>query len=774
MVNISIDVTDLGGEARPGDKVVLWKPAAAGSATHAGRVISTAPVDVFLTNGKASVPDVEPGDMRVLLQCRGVESQGPIPVTVPDGSGTVTLRSLIEAQFEYSPPIVSAVQEAADNAAASERAAIQAQVRSEAAADRAEDRVDDAINNGAELVRNEVKQDADRAVAAKNGAQAAQSAAELARDGAQTAASTTVADIHAELDGLVTAADGHASRAESAATTAAGETSALVRSEFQGMLAGAESARDAAEGHANRAATSESNAKTSETNAKQSEDNAGDFAAVATTAATEAVDAMDSVADIIGAEYATQEYVDASKWYRGYAKPSDTIDTLTPGWWGVPGSAVAEALDLPVIMIGDVHVVDIGNVRRIQYSTNEGTAGQQIWIIAKTSRGEWGTWRKVFPVEEPEIPSMTKGSAGALKTVPLALTTGHGNSGNGSASGSFRVPVNYSAPIVRWRLALSNRNPRFGNIHRTTATISKIVLGKDEGGGKLSAPKTVATNIAVPDSGDVVYTKWVNSPIDEAMLLAFKYTSTGADVPPRLLGGGWDVGSADPADESVTGTRVSYLPFDMWLEVETDNRTPVIAAFGDSLSSGANADLPVYESWLSQYARRVGALPVHYTQSGDTAKSWASSFTSYKWSRWEHLDLPDAVIYQLGSNDLSASGDNVESLKANTVTVVDHIREVMTANIYAGTITPRTSWDSSTEAERANYNNWLNTLPVGIRDVFDVAAAVGDGATIKPEFDADGTHLNTAGYDAWQAAIDRPVVSVGADVLAAYNRGKGL
>ena len=151
MVNISIDVTDLGGEARPGDKVVLWKPAAAGSATHAGRVISTAPVDVFLTNGKATVPDVEPGSMRVLLQCRGVESQGPIDVTVPDGNGTVTLRSLIESQFEYSPPIVSAVQQAADNAAASERAAIQAQVRSEAAADRAEARVDEADRKSTRL-----------------------------------------------------------------------------------------------------------------------------------------------------------------------------------------------------------------------------------------------------------------------------------------------------------------------------------------------------------------------------------------------------------------------------------------------------------------------------------------------------------------------------------------------------------------------------------------------------------------------------------------------
>ena len=260
MVNVSIDVTDLGGEARPGDKVVFWRPRVGGSATHAGRVISTAPVTVFLNDGKATVPDVEPGDMRVLLQCRGVESQGPIPVTVPDGSGTVTLRSLIESQFEYSPPIVSAVQQAADNAAASERAAIQAQVRSEAAADRAETRVDEAINNGAELVRDEVKQDADRAVAAKNGAQAAQSAAELARDDAQTAASTTVADIHSELEGMVAAADGHDSRAESAADTAAGETVTQVRSEFEGMLAGAESARDAA-------ATSESNALQSENDA---------------------------------------------------------------------------------------------------------------------------------------------------------------------------------------------------------------------------------------------------------------------------------------------------------------------------------------------------------------------------------------------------------------------------------------------------------------------------------------------------------------------------
>ena len=132
--------------------------------------------------------NVEPGDMRVLLQCRGVESQGPIDVTVPDGNGTVTLRSLIESQFEYAPPIVSAVQEAASNASASEEAAIQAQVRSEAAADRADAKVDDAINNGANLIRNEVKQDADRAVDSRERSESARDEAETYSSGAEQAA----------------------------------------------------------------------------------------------------------------------------------------------------------------------------------------------------------------------------------------------------------------------------------------------------------------------------------------------------------------------------------------------------------------------------------------------------------------------------------------------------------------------------------------------------------------------------------------------------------
>ncbi|NWO15768.1 MAG: hypothetical protein HLX46_02745 [Corynebacterium sp.] len=267
MVNISIDVTDLGGEAHPGDKVIFWRPRVGGSATHAGRVISTAPHTVVLEDGTATVPDVEPGEMRVLLQCRGFESQEPIPVVVPDGTGTVTLRSLIESQFEYSPPIVSAVQQAADNAAASERNSKTSEIRSKQHADRAESIVDDAIANGAEMVRDEVKQDADRAVAARQAAESAKGVTETARDEAVAAAGNAVADIHDELDGLVAAADGHASRAEQAAGSAASDAVAQVRSELDGLV--------------EEASQSKTAAATSETNAAQSESDAEGFAELA-------------------------------------------------------------------------------------------------------------------------------------------------------------------------------------------------------------------------------------------------------------------------------------------------------------------------------------------------------------------------------------------------------------------------------------------------------------------------------------------------------------
>lgn len=139
MADLLIDVTDLGGKAHPEDRVVLWKPALQGSAENIGRVISTASVTVKLRDGKAAVSGIEPGDMMVLLQCRGIESQGPIKVVVPEGGTTITLRGLLESQFDYEPPVISAVQSAVDNVAAAERSVLGAHDRVEEWAGEVED-----------------------------------------------------------------------------------------------------------------------------------------------------------------------------------------------------------------------------------------------------------------------------------------------------------------------------------------------------------------------------------------------------------------------------------------------------------------------------------------------------------------------------------------------------------------------------------------------------------------------------------------------------------
>lgn len=108
-----------------------------------------------------------------------------------------------------------------------------------------------------------------------------------------------------------------------------------VRDALSADLTTSQSARDAAEGHAKRAATSESNAKTSETNSKQSETNAGDYAEVATTAATEAVRAMERATDLAGGDFATHEYVDTAA--------ADAVGTTT-SYLGRSDNATANQL----------------------------------------------------------------------------------------------------------------------------------------------------------------------------------------------------------------------------------------------------------------------------------------------------------------------------------------------------------------------------------------------------------------------------------------------
>lgn len=121
MTTVVINVGDFGAQSQPGDAVILAAPAFRES--HSGTtLVSTAPRRVELVNGNATVDGVEPGPLLVAFHCRNIRDSSPKQVIVPD-NGTVTLSELMRSTFNYTPPIVGNVGEAADNAAGSARSA---------------------------------------------------------------------------------------------------------------------------------------------------------------------------------------------------------------------------------------------------------------------------------------------------------------------------------------------------------------------------------------------------------------------------------------------------------------------------------------------------------------------------------------------------------------------------------------------------------------------------------------------------------------------------
>lgn len=231
VANIVIDLADFGAETHSDDHVLMWAPVMRGSASRADGIVSTAQRRIPLVDGQASVEDVEPGPLNVIFQCRGVADTGVKSVTVPEDMEEVSLRLLLESNFTYSPAIVSSVQQAAQEAATARNQTLEARNQTVTLHQEVHDRVDASLNNAASLVRDEVRDDADRAEGAATVAttqaglaQQHMEAAEQykldAESAAGTAASDTAAAIQSDMQGLVSAAEGYAQDANQSAASA--------------------------------------------------------------------------------------------------------------------------------------------------------------------------------------------------------------------------------------------------------------------------------------------------------------------------------------------------------------------------------------------------------------------------------------------------------------------------------------------------------------------------------------------------------------------------
>lgn len=449
-------------------------------------------------------------------------------------------------------------------------------------------------------------------------------------------------------------------------------------------------------------------------------------------------------------------------WSRGPMPSNSSADeykgSAYRGSWRVEYDAVASTiLNLPVPLMGTLKVNDSsGGVTVQEYLTQVGTFRR-----ACSSTGTWEKWAKY--AQQSDSASATGNPGSGFKTIPLALTGGIGTPDSVNSKGSVRIPIRFNAPITRWRLHMGNINPRNGAYVAGTWNIAGIYLGdKAPAGhaGHTSSMDLLASG-AVPDKADLV-TPWFTAPIGGDVSRILSFTWEGSASPVGLPGGCWRTDNL--ADAAATAPTLfsnphNRAPFHLWIEAETYAQTPVVATVGSSTATGVGAKLPIYDSTLSRLGRARGFLPVHYTSSGDGISASLDP-AHYKWARWNHLNKPDAVLNQLGSNDVFSEGVTLPVMQQRHKSLMDVITSQLSPVVFDTTLFPRTSHVGVQEDVRRAYNGWLEQQQNGVRGVFDFVTPVStDDETLKPAMDFDGIHINDLGMQALADAVNHPISS---------------
>lgn len=450
----------------------------------------------------------------------------------------------------------------------------------------------------------------------------------------------------------------------------------------------------------------------------------------------------------------------AAKWEKVGSLTGDAaaLDALASGIYHVYNSTNATALGLPVAAGGVLEVVYVTSTAALRtYRTF--ASPQQNWQQERTG-GVWGAWRRL---DTP--PSVTADIPGSgFKVVPLAVTLPSTGTKYQFTARTERHLMSWNAPVVRWRAHIRNFDYRLNQSLPGAVNFTGLWFGEHDttsglSGAYKTAPSQVAGAKTVSDGAEWV-TAWFNLPIEagKEYLLSYGYTTAAGVELFMQVGNVYSSNSSTAAGLQAAPGGTGGALLDVWIEAETYATTPVVAALGDSLSSGVGATYGVRDSWLSQYTFPKKALPLHYTASGDSYGNWTNTAWE-KWTRWSGYAKPDALIAALGSNDVFQSV-SLAQFQTWFTQVITGLKTTASQNLYLATIMPRTNATGAVETVRRDINTWLRTLPLGARDIFDFAAAMStDDETIRPEYDADGVHLNTVGYAAVAAAITRPVTT---------------
>ncbi|GGG44282.1 hypothetical protein GCM10011374_03240 [Kocuria dechangensis] len=448
----------------------------------------------------------------------------------------------------------------------------------------------------------------------------------------------------------------------------------------------------------------------------------------------------------------------AELWNRRVLSSADNLDTLTDqGVFYVYSGTVSTALGLPFNGVGIVENLIVGNTTK---QTTRPVIGTQEWTRHKTG-GVWYPWAEIAPaVASPK--QTTPGSG--VKTVPLALTAGTTETNTDIVGRSVRVPVQYGATIPRWRVHVRNWHTRTGGTVNTSHALTGVWIGKGSTttGAYTATPTQVAGAATIPAGTTEWVSSWINHelPADVEHLLSFGINNATATTAAYPLGHAWITYAAADTTALEAGSVVNRVPFDWWIEAEVPVHVPAVAAYGDSITAGTGATRPVFDSWPSQHGRLNGFLPVHYAWPG-TGMTEHLTPGDHIWGIYGATDKPDAVIHFMGQNDVG-NGVALATVQERFNTTVDLLRDKVAPVVHAATITPASTKTTEVMDVQRAYNDWLRTMPKGVRSIIDFAALVGnpEQTGLQAQYDSgDGLHPNTAAYTAMGNATPKSVTS---------------
>lgn len=421
------------------------------------------------------------------------------------------------------------------------------------------------------------------------------------------------------------------------------------------------------------------------------------------------------------------------KWFNGAITDAhQTMNDVSVGVWNIPARTHAVRLGLPMDY-GSLQVMQIG-LSKTAFFIGQSTG---FWI--NSSNGDvWGEWQR------PTGSGGSGGGGGAagLKTVGMALTAGSLLDG---VAGRYRVLTQVTAPVVRWRLHVESHRM----LSNTTSafTLGDVYIGSHSGNGAMTGQQQIKSgNLSVPADGE-----WA-SPWLDASLLAnetlIDLNLTGSELY-------WSQATSW-VYENGSWVSSKNSPASIWVELETFDQVPVVGMIGDSTGGGQGADRPVFDSALYIAARKDKFIPMAYTYPGSSMQS-INDYGFHLFQRWAHLDKPDSVIIQSGSNDIHTGASTAE-LQTRFADLVE-TAEMISPVVIGATVKARYPDSGEHQTTLNAHNAFVKTRANGNRDYLDFYQAVSPTGTVAAADAADAAHLSTSGHQKLATAFDTVTVS---------------